>query len=56
MKLFGKIEKRVVHWLAGLHLGGLYTYGMLHQPLWTAGAALVWLLVTLHQWPEEAER
>lgn len=52
MKLFGRLEKPLVMALAGLHLGGLYGYGMLHWPVPTAAVALVWLLVTLHYWPE----
>ncbi len=50
-----KMEKRAVYWLTGLHLGGLYGYGMYRAPLLTAALALLWLLVTIHFWPDEGE-
>lgn len=55
MKLFGRLEKRAVYWLAGLHMAGLYGYGMWRAPVLTAALALLWMLVALHCWPNEGE-
>lgn len=38
------------------HLAGLYIYGMIHHPLWTAAGTTLWLMLTLHFWPDEAKK